>query len=326
MTTDSLHDHTEPYRREMAARLRAASRARGGSRWHDARADGLLRRPETVAACGTVVAAVATCAAGAGRVAMRRCGDRHACSACASRAARRAYARMVESIDRARRGRAHGRGRSRDVLRLLTLTVRHTGDLRRDRDRIQRAWHRHRAWLRSCAGVRPAYWSVWEVTPGRDGRGHVHLHVILLAPWYDYARAHAAWCAHADGESQRYDARAVRTRDAARAVSYLAGYLSAGAKDAAWRAADPALRAAWWAASYGRRVVSAHRGAWSPRTPAPCPCCGVAVMWVAPPRGTERDPAAAMAAVSAALAAGRHAPDGGYWTCHEVASVVATVA
>jgi hypothetical protein len=215
---------------------------------------------------------------------------------------RRHYARLLSSVAASLRA-PDARGR---ILRMLTLTVRHSGNLGADRARIARAWARHRAWLAS-RGIRARYWLTWECAPGSDGTGHVHAHVIIHAPWYRYADAVRAWHAHTDGWSVRYDCRTVRatrgrpTRDlraAVRAVAYVAAYVSGGAAKALTLA--PETHAEWWAASYGRRAVSAHRGAWIAYTPH-CPCCGEVVVWYAP--AYRHDAAASLAELARAMAA-----------------------
>jgi hypothetical protein len=86
-------------------------------------------------------------------------------------------------------------------------------------------------------------------------------------------------------------------RSAVRAVAYVAAYVAGGDDKAL--ALTPTTHAAWWAASYGRRAVSAHRGAWTVYTPH-CPCCGEVVEWYAP--AYRHDAAASLAELARAMA------------------------
>jgi hypothetical protein len=81
-------------------------------------------------------------------------------------------------------------------------------------------------------------------------------------------------------------------------VAYVAAYVSGGAEKAL--ALAPETHAEWWAASYGRRAISAHRGAWIAYTPH-CPCCGEVVVWYWP--AYRHDAAASLAALARAMAA-----------------------
>jgi hypothetical protein len=87
-------------------------------------------------------------------------------------------------------------------------------------------------------------------------------------------------------------------RAAVRAVAYVAAYVSSS--DAKALALSATTHAEWWAASYGRRAVSAHLGAWTPYTPH-CPCCGEVVVWYAP--AYRHDAEASLAELARALAA-----------------------
>lgn len=269
--------------------------------WHTQRALGLLGRERTVRECGTQAIAVGFCRdCGKAHVHPRRCGDRHVCGACAARAGRKTWARSQLAVARmVREARAEwqARGRvrgQRPIVRMLTLTTRDTGDLVADRDLLQRAWARHRAWLDRQANPSVArkmglprakvrFVRVWQVTPGTHGLGHVHCHIVTVLGWYDYGDARKAWIRETGGESTQYDVSTSTTTDAkqaSNAARYLARYISHGDDEL-----DDELGAAWWIASYGRRALSAHRGAWYAREPAHCQDCGsLALSWV-PARG-----------------------------------------
>ena len=272
------------------ARARALEELEGAGRWHHARARGLREKIDRIERCGLDVSAVGICACGDVRLVASRCGDRTACETCRLRAGRRALARSLRALPRMlgeARAAWNARGRleaHRPGLRLLTLTTRHTGNVQDDRATIQAAWSRHRAWLdrrfnpraarrAGLPRVRLRYVAAWEITPGRDGLGHAHLHVALISPRYDYAEARAAWRSHTDGGADTYSAvgSSGRSRSNGHAAArYVAKYVSKGLDTL-----PDALAAAWWCASYGRRSIAASRGAWDPREPCACGACGV---------------------------------------------------
>ena len=291
---------TRPWREERARALMERD-----STWHTQRALGLLARETTVRECGTQAAAVGYCAdCGKVHVQARRCGDRHVCGACASWAGKKTWARVVPAVERMlrdarREWNARGRiSRQRPIVRMLTLTTRDTGDMVADRETLQRGWGRHRAWLDRRANprynkviglprARLRFVRVWEVTKGTHGLGHVHCHVVTVLGWYSYKDAREAWSKHTDGESSQYDVTTGRTggrqkEQAANAGRYLAKYISKGA-DVESELGE-VKGAEWWIASYARRALSAHRGAWLVRN-AHCGDCGSTSMSWTPAKG-----------------------------------------
>lgn len=162
------------------------------------------------------------------------------------------------------------RRRLRDRLRLLTLTVRHSGDVEVDRETLQTGWVRLRAWIRKSWGFSPAYIGCWEVTPGRDGHGHIHLHVITLWPgWVDYGDVCAAWRRAVGDDQAAPDIELIR-KGAAGGVWYVMHYSSKGldVADMSGQLAGDVL-----ATLYARRAVTTSRGFWTPR-PICCEKCG----------------------------------------------------
>lgn len=296
MTPPDVLGLTRPWREDRAQRLSAV-----GSLWHTQRALGLLARERTVRECGTQAAAVGWCSdCGHAHVHARRCGDRHVCGACAAHAGKKTWARSVRAVERMvndarREWQARGRIRARrPIVRMLTLTVRHSGDLEADRDVLQKGWARHRAWLDRQANPRAAakmglprqrlrFIRTWEITPGTDGLGHVHCHVVTVLGWYDYGTAREAWIGHTGGASTQYDVTTSTTTDAKQATNaarYLAKYISKGS-----HGLDVVTAARWWQASYGRRALSAHRGCWYAAEPAHCADCGSLSLGWTPARG-----------------------------------------
>jgi len=293
---------------ELRAREREREQGRGRGQWHRARAAGMRRGwTRDVASCGTRVVAGCGCP---GTVVRARCGVGWACDDCA----RRRYARARERAERAARAieaaamhawRASWRGRGRPApgtrpsLRMVTLTMRHSGDVAADVRRIARAWHRWCAWLRATIGNAPPYLRVREVTPGAKRDGHVHYHVIVALPWVSWARARAAWARALAQEDAQVDfGRASSVRSAA---AYVAKYVAKGSLHDGW---DPALAARVVDATYGTRtwtvaraVSIALRGA---RETYHCPACGAACAHV---RGapTVEEYLAALSARAASL-------------------------
>lgn len=294
----------------------AAERAGRDGRWHAARA-AAMRRGWTrgVRSCGERV--VAGCGCG-GRIAMERCGVPWACEACARRVYARTHARVRRAVGaiaaaaHARtRAAARGRGRvppgQRWQARMVTLTVRHSGSVSADVRRLARAWARWRAWVRARAGAAPAYVRVVEVTPGADGAGHAHYHVVIAMPYVDFAAARAAWARAVGQDDAQVD---FGRASAASAAGYIAKYAAKGAMSrGAW---SPELAARIIDALYGRRkVVFSRRIGGVERETCACGHCGEVPMHV-PGRPTPAEYHAACAARAAA------AERAGLTVCHMV--------
>jgi hypothetical protein len=183
---------------------------------------------------------------------------------------------------------------------MVTLTMRHSGDVAADVRRIARAWHRWCAWMRATIGHAPPYMRVREVTQGRSRDGHVHYHVIIALPFISWARARASWARAVAQDDAQVDFG--RASTAASAARYVAKYVAKGSLTDAW---DPHLAARVVDATYGTRtwtvaraVSVALRGAHEPHH---CPACGASATAV---RGapTVEEYLAALAARAASLA------------------------
>lgn len=155
---------------------------------------------------------------------------------------------------------------------LITLTVRHSGDVEADRNALASGWRRFYKAVNKRWGRYP-YVGVWEVTAGRDGLGHVHAHVAVVWPFRDWAEVRELWIA-ACPESERInfvarrrDGRASEPKGVAR---YLGKYLSKGAEDSE---ITPELRADFCAMAYQSRWVFSSKSFWVPWVPV-CPGCG----------------------------------------------------
>jgi len=178
---------------------------------------------------------------------------------------------------------------------LLTLTIRHSGDVTLDRARIAEAWVRWRAWLWRRLGA-PPFARVWEFTDGRDGKGHVHLHIATVWPWVDFSELHAAWSRATRGEGTHVDvgtgpkrAKHSAPLSSKTVAAYLAKYATKGSVSE-----NPALLCAWVRASTGRRKVTTSRRLCPPREAAGCWHCWYPawrVAWVThagPPTDAQR--------------------------------------
>jgi len=201
------------------------------------------------------------------------CGFRWHCEKCQRRIARRQNKRFRAAFsahwhDAEHGWRACGRKRGeRATWRLITLTIAHSGDIRRDRAALVLGWKRLRQWLWPRIGKFP-FALVWELTPGRDGRGHLHAHVGALWPYLDYHELRAEWL-RACPESDRINV--VTGAQGARDVAhYLAKYVS---KSVDTRDMPPILAARAIAANYGQRLVSTSHHFYVPRQSL-CRTCG----------------------------------------------------
>jgi hypothetical protein len=255
-----------PWRAARASRMAAKGRALApfSGRWHLSRARGARRTfAERTAACGTFDAAELHCK-GCGTVhrVLHRCRVAWACETC-----RKAYWRSwshrlrnalaAELMEAAYTWRRAGRPRMHaPKLVLLTLTIRHSGDVELDRARIAEAWPRWRAWLWRRVGA-PPFARVWEFTDGKDDKGHAHLHVATIWPFVSFSELHAAWSRATHGEGTHVDvARGKHKKPVSSkaAAAYLAKYATKGSESG-----NAALLCAWIRASTGRRRVTTSR-------------------------------------------------------------------
>lgn len=175
---------------------------------------------------------------------------------------------------------------------LVTLTIGHSGDVGRDRAELWEGWRAWKKWLDGHVGEAYPYAAVWEVTPGTDAKGHVHCHVAMVLPFFDWEASRAAW-AEACPRSKNVD---YQRSTAQRASKYLAKYMTKGVQVATMPGALAGeLLSAW----YGKRKVSASTHFWRPleeRGPSCCRRC--AALW----RIVERPSALSRAAPSAVWA------------------------
>jgi len=205
--------------------------------------------------------------------------------------------RVADERARAAHGAfGYGGFRSKVQIVLVTLSVKHSGDIAGDRARISEGWRNIRKRYHEEWGRFPSV-LVWEVTPGDDLLGHVHAHVACVWPWRDWKRIGRWWySATHDGRDPGAGERTSRInfsmgyreklqprntpkkpaspRSMAR---YLAKYIGKGVDSSDF---DAMLTARVSACFYGQRsIVTSHRF-WLPRVKE-CPCCGQEVRRVA---------------------------------------------
>jgi hypothetical protein len=178
-------------------------------------------------------------------------------------------------------GNAHParRGRRRPMhVVMMTIALRHTGDVDADRKELALCWRRFRDAYAHAFG-RFAFVGVYEVTPGRDGLGHVHAHVLCLWPrgragdesGGDWVVLRQMWLDAARGQSERVNFKASeRCGDAA---GYVSKYVAKGISSSDF---TPELSARVASATYNTRWVFTSRGFWLPFEGI-CRSCGCKV-------------------------------------------------
>src|SRR5436853_3666235 len=75
---------------------------------------------------------------------------------------------------------------------LLMLSQEHSGDLAKDQQALAEGWRKLYKRMNEDDGWFP-YVGVWEVTSGRDGLGHVHMHIACVWRYRDWKRVRAQW-------------------------------------------------------------------------------------------------------------------------------------
>lgn len=207
------------------------------------------------------------------------CGLNAWCEVCSHRRQARVRRRLLPAIAMAERrelGRWNRGARAREdrpSAKLVTLTVRDTGDAERDRRTISDAWKRFRAWLHHRQGSAP-FVLTWEVTDGKHGP-HVHAHAVIVCPFLPVKVAAAEWVRATRGaaEANGFDLKA---RSVESAAKYAAKYATKGC-DAGKVSA--ATWSAWTRASAGRRSYTTSRGLLLEEPETVTPCCGTEGRW-----------------------------------------------
>ncbi len=210
------------------------------------------------------------------------CRQHLVCDRCSKKRSRRLRARMREGLA-FHLEREHAEWKARGCRRgerpqivLMTLGVRHTGDVQTDRDALSSGW---RAFYKALhrRGLAGPYVGVWEATSGRDGLGHVHMHVAIVWPFVDWGLVRELWVASCP-ESEVIDLKGSKPRRDGRpttgwsAANYLGKYISKGVS---FEGMGEILAADVVAASYNQRLVITSRKFWQPWDRPHCECCGV---------------------------------------------------
>lgn len=149
---------------------------------------------------------------------------------------------------------------------LITLTLRDTGDVKADRANLAAGWERFRKRYHRAYGA-CEFVAVHEMTAGRKGIGHPHMHVVAIWP-YRCWKMLARWWRQACPQSARINLKA--SYSVRGAAKYISKYVAKGMQTQSW---TPQLRARTLAAYYNTRWFSTSEGFFI-RTPVTCPCCG----------------------------------------------------
>lgn len=196
------------------------------------------------------------------------CGQHLVCEVCNRKRTRKQRARILAgltaAVERARARRRHSRSTTIHP-HLLTFTLRHSGDIAADRAALARGWRRfYKAYHRRFRNFE--YVATYEVTPGRDGLGHVHVHMVAMWPYRDWGLLSKLWRQSCPESSHLSISRA---ESVGRAAHYLAKYVSKGVHTAEF---SPELRARVLAGTYGTRWFMTSVRFWVPFEPC-CPQC-----------------------------------------------------
>jgi len=198
------------------------------------------------------------------------CRQHLTCKTCQRDRSRRMGARIRAGLESAL-GKRPG-----EMIVLLTLTLRHSGAVDADRKSLADGWRRFYRSLNRTYGKFP-YVGVWEVTPGDDGRGHMHMHVAVVWPWRDWSDCRRMWL-RACPQSERITfvarRRDGRASDPKSVANYLGKYLSKGIDTIDF---TTELRTQIVAASYNTRWVFTSRCFWITFAPL-CQRCNCPVI------------------------------------------------
>jgi hypothetical protein len=193
--------------------------------------------------------------------AKKRCRQWWLCPTCRDKRMPSLGGDIRRGLDRAlkkeveRWGRGGAKGMKPQIV-LVTLTQKHSGNLSADQQALAEGWRKLYKRMHEDYGSFP-YVGVWEVTKGRDGLGHVHMHLAVVWSYRDWSRIRDQWIAACPTSS--YLTFVAKRRDGkastpASVGNYLGKYLSKGADLGSF---GPTLRAEVSAAFYNQRSVIA---------------------------------------------------------------------
>jgi hypothetical protein len=194
------------------------------------------------------------------------CRQHLVCEACLYARTKRNAPRVRDGLAAAYHAACRGGFRMRYVV-MLTLTVRHSGDLALDRERLVSGWRGLYKRMHRAGWGRFPFIGVYEVTPGEDGKGHVHAHVACVWPFRDWSLV-SQWWREACPESSHINIEA--SHDAHSAASYVSSYLTKGVRTADF---SSEMRADVLAAFYGKQSIFTSKHFWQ-KWDAICEQCG----------------------------------------------------
>lgn len=250
----------EPRRLRWEARAVDPSLTRQQRRYAFRRAR-RLRRPyvERLDGCARAGVLVKCACPGKRDVRWYACRQHVMCERCQRQRSKRMGARVRAGLEN-----AHAQAPKLMAV-LITISVRHTGDIGADRASLARGWRRfYRAYHRRF-GAFP-YVGTHEITPGRDKLGHPHAHIVALWPFRDWSQLAELWRA-ACPESTRISF--VASRSVRGAAKYVSKYISKGVQTDEF---SPELRARILAGTYQTRWLMSSVRFWVPFVPV-CRCC-----------------------------------------------------
>ncbi len=197
------------------------------------------------------------------------CRQHWTCSSCAQQRSAKNKPRIREGLEAAWKNET--RGGWRKFIHMITLTVRHSGSPSEDREALANGWRAlykrmHREFFTQRRRPFP-YVGVYEATPGRDGLGHVHIHIVMVAPFLSYAQLHEWWTEACPESSHVNIEPSQAPHEAAR---YLSKYVTKTAQGSGF---SPVLRADICAAFYNKKCVFSSVRFFSPFHPF-CTKCG----------------------------------------------------
>jgi hypothetical protein len=200
------------------------------------------------------------------------CRQHLVCARCRIARSKRLTAKIATSI-----GRRFAESPRGTLIVMMTVSVAHSGDVAEDRRELALSWERFRKSFHERWGAF-AFVGTFEVTPGRDGLGHVHAHMLCLWPRGkpgsgtagDWRLERELWL-QASPTSRRVDFSA--SNSPREAAGYVAKYVAKGVSSAEF---DTVLAAKVCAGMYGKRWLLSSRRFFVSYSPV-CSCCGLRV-------------------------------------------------
>lgn len=223
------------------------------------------------------------CDAGAARPIPKGCAQRAGCLRCRKRYAAQARRRALPAVAAHMKAERDQRGRAGRV-RMITVHGRHSGDVETDRAVLIKGWEGLRKQLHRWFGRALPFLLQVEVTPGADGKGHVHAHIIVIGgpAFWRYGAIQRTW-RRVCPTASHLDIQVARS--ASGAAMYIAKYATKGAiVGGGW---SDELTADVIAMHYGKRTITTSERFWAPREPI-CQCCETRVQRCAPPDALTR--------------------------------------